>query len=114
MRHIKGHTRIVFGILRNLGKADITRSRYKARELRVGDRRFVNPEITDLSQSNRLLIVIKINTAHMECGALDKLHPAALGWLESGLLKFNSCHSRSEEHTSELQSLMRISYAVFC
>src|SRR3546814_4538808 len=23
-------------------------------------------------------------------------------------------HSRSEEHTSELQSLMRISYAVFC
>src|SRR3546814_4645288 len=28
----------------------------------------------------------------------------------------SSCHSgsRSEEHTSELQSLMRISYAVFC
>src|SRR3546814_2024296 len=24
------------------------------------------------------------------------------------------CHGRSEEHTSELQSLMRISYAVFC
>src|SRR3546814_5887302 len=24
------------------------------------------------------------------------------------------CHDRSEEHTSELQSLMRISYAVFC
>src|SRR3546814_1626029 len=24
------------------------------------------------------------------------------------------CHARSEEHTSELQSLMRISYAVFC
>src|SRR3546814_8890115 len=24
------------------------------------------------------------------------------------------CISRSEEHTSELQSLMRISYAVFC
>src|SRR3546814_18662185 len=25
-----------------------------------------------------------------------------------------SAHQRSEEHTSELQSLMRISYAVFC
>src|SRR3546814_5830905 len=25
-----------------------------------------------------------------------------------------SCDQRSEEHTSELQSLMRISYAVFC
>src|SRR3546814_1054016 len=24
------------------------------------------------------------------------------------------CHVRSEEHTSELQSLMRTSYAVFC
>src|SRR3546814_15752729 len=28
--------------------------------------------------------------------------------------KDNGLHSRSEEHTSELQSLMRISYAVFC
>src|SRR3546814_9966125 len=30
--------------------------------------------------------------------------------------KVNGCaiHRRSEEHTSELQSLMRISYAVFC
>src|SRR3546814_5971332 len=25
-----------------------------------------------------------------------------------------TCQNRSEEHTSELQSLMRISYAVFC
>src|SRR3546814_2800357 len=25
-----------------------------------------------------------------------------------------SCHRRAEEHTSELQSLMRTSYAVFC
>src|SRR3546814_2021955 len=29
------------------------------------------------------------------------------GWIEHG-------RARSEEHTSELQSLMRISYAVFC
>src|SRR3546814_8692698 len=28
--------------------------------------------------------------------------------------KFIASHPRSEEHTSELQSLMRISYAVFC
>src|SRR3546814_4113062 len=27
---------------------------------------------------------------------------------------YRGCRSRSEEHTSELQSLMRISYAVFC
>src|SRR3546814_5426409 len=30
------------------------------------------------------------------------------------LLTFKRASSRSEEHTSELQSLMRISYAVFC
>src|SRR3546814_5327479 len=28
--------------------------------------------------------------------------------------KTSGCRDRSEEHTSELQSLMRISYAVFC
>src|SRR3546814_7178476 len=33
----------------------------------------------------------------------------ALAWRRSVLR-----HQRSEEHTSELQSLMRISYAVFC
>src|SRR3546814_10512953 len=32
----------------------------------------------------------------------DQVNPIRRGWL------------RSEEHTSELQSLMRISYAVFC
>src|SRR3546814_2791243 len=33
---------------------------------------------------------------------------------EAQLYEVNSRRLRSEEHTSELQSLMRISYAVFC
>src|SRR3546814_7880061 len=33
---------------------------------------------------------------------------------ESGLGQRRTADIRSEEHTSELQSLMRISYAVFC
>src|SRR3546814_2060166 len=33
---------------------------------------------------------------------------------EGGKLPINDNVFRSEEHTSELQSLMRISYAVFC
>src|SRR3546814_3651955 len=41
-----------------------------------------------------------------------KTAPAAL-WYKSRLRKCAQ-DSRSEEHTSELQSLMRISYAVFC
>src|SRR3546814_1338032 len=35
-------------------------------------------------------------------------------WAERFLGDPNALPSRSEEHTSELQSLMRISYAVFC
>src|SRR3546814_8680666 len=33
---------------------------------------------------------------------------------EVGVTLFDTADIRSEEHTSELQSLMRISYAVFC
>src|SRR3546814_4691936 len=36
------------------------------------------------------------------CGNVDTTNPCSI------------CSDRSEEHTSELQSLMRISYAVFC
>src|SRR3546814_8202260 len=37
-----------------------------------------------------------------------------IGVGSSPLSMLISCCERSEEHTSELQSLMRISYAVFC
>src|SRR3546814_9943257 len=37
-----------------------------------------------------------------------------LATLHITLPSFRRCCWRSEEHTSELQSLMRISYAVFC
>src|SRR3546814_4516237 len=41
----------------------------------------------------------------------DRFH--AVGWHTRPLLR-QVRSQRSEEHTSELQSLMRISYAVFC
>src|SRR3546814_5217192 len=41
-------------------------------------------------------------------GAVEQLFPAQLS------APFRQPGARSEEHTSELQSLMRISYAVFC
>src|SRR3546814_7372249 len=43
------------------------------------------------------------------------LVPTSRGDLIWGLFEgFRQLKARSEEHTSELQSLMRISYAVFC
>src|SRR3546814_2387370 len=41
--------------------------------------------------------------------AMEQYCTRILQWQEKALRK-----ARSEEHTSELQSLMRISYAVFC
>src|SRR3546814_10842437 len=40
------------------------------------------------------------------------VQPGALDGLEIPIMVINA--SRSEEHTSELQSLMRTSYSVFC
>src|SRR3546814_6133901 len=40
-------------------------------------------------------------------------NPAAVAFVRESLLRQDPV-GRSEEHTSELQSLMRISYAVFC
>src|SRR3546814_6201333 len=46
-------------------------------------------------------------SAPADMGAAGAMLPADEGTMPS-------CDGRSEEHTSELQSLMRISYAVFC
>src|SRR3546814_5297769 len=52
-----------------------------------------------------------------DAGALENfLKESSEGAVIKGMLTAGSTagKSRSEEHTSELQSLMRISYAVFC
>src|SRR3546814_1942874 len=42
------------------------------------------------------------------------LAAAGIAEVIAARLEADDVHERSEEHTSELQSLMRISYAVFC
>src|SRR3546814_2875943 len=59
-----------------------------------------NTPLNDLYQGLRELPV------QLQIGAFGIDKPLLL-WINDGLM-------RSEEHTSELQSLMRISYAVFC
>src|SRR3546814_8877790 len=46
--------------------------------------------------------------------AVDQTIAGLMPHLEAGDTLIDGGNSRSEEHTSELQSLMRISYAVFC
>src|SRR3546814_2953399 len=55
-----------------------------------------------IDRTDRILQLI--DTFVPECAWLD----------DSGTLTYLHATVRSEEHTSELQSLMRISYAVFC
>src|SRR3546814_10782012 len=61
--------------------------------------------------------VVMIDHARcVECGADVENHAVAGGAVMMALAQTveQSGARRSEEHTSELQSLMRISYAVFC
>src|SRR3546814_9368429 len=45
---------------------------------------------------------------------LDEAQTTTIPQMKMFLTRFGMNSRRSEEHTSELQSLMRISYAVFC
>src|SRR3546814_10513423 len=53
-------------------------------------------------------LAVKLERAQILTGSLDA------GCFPCCARRAQSPASRSEEHTSELQSLMRISYAVFC
>src|SRR3546814_4635153 len=59
----------------------------------------------------RLALII----AEYQCDVLYRGQQLALNeFLPLNAENWITCGNRSEEHTSELQSLMRISYAVFC
>src|SRR3546814_2091171 len=56
---------------------------------------------------------VRLLLAYNEAGHAHRLPPTM--WLKGGFIRHAyTFDERSEEHTSELQSLMRISYAVFC
>src|SRR3546814_10025910 len=78
--------------------------------------RQLRPAIDEVAQENKLtryaaspfigknLRQQSVEQIEMAMNVADRIDAASLGYLSE----------RSEEHTSELQSLMRISYAVFC
>src|SRR3546814_9454679 len=66
-------------------------------------------------------VTIRRGSDHWIDGALDLAREVSAGEALEGVVgrrgghrRTNLSTARSEEHTSELQSLMRISYAVFC
>src|SRR3546814_1403249 len=75
--------------------------------------RLTETELRDMLELNLILLLAAIATARGQgeetsTAISDDADPAAV------LFAAVARRSRSEEHTSELQSLMRISYAVFC
>src|SRR3546814_4818291 len=56
----------------------------------------------------------KISWPHYDISAQRRQVALSLGAIAVGRHQTIAMSRRSEEHTSELQSLMRISYAVFC
>src|SRR3546814_9237092 len=59
------------------------------------------------------IIKVKLPTAHIEQKDAQKSYEGTDWSKQSDRVKHVVQSCRSEEHTSELQSLMRISYAVF-
>src|SRR3546814_4875643 len=57
---------------------------------------------------------LRVGTADGDYGEYQLGQIVGTGWATGHLVVAGEYHRRSEEHTSELQSLMRISYAVFC
>src|SRR3546814_7408812 len=91
-------------------------------EIDIGDRsRFLAVIVKESERLTRLINQI-LDLAKMEAGSIDwemrQLDPRAVIEeaiaVTSALFADKAARLRSEEHTSELQSLMRISYAVFC
>src|SRR3546814_6912384 len=76
-------------------------------------------QLQDERRVHRPDLLLPRMRGHQPLEAVLAHHPDILGSHQRDLLRLaalqgNRPAQRSEEHTSELQSLMRISYAVFC
>src|SRR3546814_4708208 len=94
----------------------------------------IEERIASINRWNALAMVVRANQAHGELGGHIASYASAADLFEVGFNHFfrasddgaagdlvylqphsaPGVYARSEEHTSELQSLMRISYAVVC
>src|SRR3546814_10316368 len=108
----------------NLGSGETPRTRDDfigiGTAIRAHDQRHKNAARTNgrknVRHVRRFLRVAHIGFADRQLAKVDKLEFHWSAPMSAGPLFFPGWRTglRSEEHTSELQSLMRISYAVFC
>src|SRR3546814_7436844 len=92
--------------------SDLDARRYTYRELHAEVCRFANVlKGQGVKKGDRVTLYLPMIPeaafAMLACARLGAVHSVVFGGFSPDAL-------RSEEHTSELQSLMRISYAVFC
>src|SRR3546814_5507798 len=72
------------------------------------------PEIEAFRPAFGGLVIIIVEIESLGNLLLEELPHLGAPGAQFGRVVGNKIYHRSEEHTSELQSLMRISYAVFC
>src|SRR3546814_9787615 len=88
------------------------------REAKMPGDLFMERRIRSLVRWNALAMVMRANLTYPDLGGHISTFASSATLYDIGFNYFFQApteeHGRSEEHTSELQSLMRISYAVFC
>src|SRR3546814_5429781 len=107
--------------LQRLRGAIFAAQRHQARHFGFGDVDFLAPESGEADVGNDIITGVGGESGHGEspyrlrstAGERPRKHARALAETPSPI-KYKLFFIRSEEHTSELQSLMRTSYAVFC
>src|SRR3546814_4471457 len=95
----------------DLGIGDAVEGRPGHRRIRIVPRRQKVARVARAGLQRDHDVEALLREIYVMC--LGSLH-ALFGDRPHGVLEVDLFPDRSEEHTSELQSLMRISYAVFC
>src|SRR3546814_3711048 len=94
---------------------DPARARYPLREARDGKRR-CKGTATEGRRTHRGFRPVRLSLTRERrgCRLLPSFCQPCYNPSGPAAMRIRKAPTRSEEHTSELQSLMRISYAVFC